>query len=287
MYERMSRPILAGLLALLLVFAGCNAISLGGETQTATLTPAAVPTDEPTPTPVRQLAPGLTGAGVTDPFTLAATHSSILNDTSYTFRENATVRYANGTIADRSVTRTQFAANENRFHIVQNGSDMAVRGLRGVSLWSNGERVFMARMSDNGTSYNVPRGSDSEPVSPRRFLSFGTNRERIASLFRSVETRVADSEQRNGTTRYRVESTTVTNRGAFENDWQNPRNVTLIADIDSQGLVREYRLTYAATLDGAPVRIERHVRYTDIGNTTVERPSWYDDAIERTTPQGT
>ena len=278
----MYRPILVGLLVISLVFAGCNGISLGGETPTETLTPAAVPTDEPTPTPVPQLAPGLTEAGVTNPFTLAAAHTATLNDTSYLFYENTTVRYENDTITDSSMIRTEFAAAANRFHIVQNETNSL--GPRNISLWSNGERILVAQTSDNSTSYNVLRNTENDA---RQFLSFGTSDERIGRLFSAVETRVTDRERRNGTTLYRVEATDVTNPGAFESEWQNPRNVTLVAHIGSPGLVRAYHLRYEATLDGAPVRVERHVSYTNIGNTTVERPPWYDAAIGTTTPRET
>lgn len=280
--DQMYRPILVGVVVLSLCFAGCNGISFGSETPTETLTPAAVPTDEPTPTPVPQLAPGLTEGGVTNPFALAGAHTTALNDTSYVFHENTTVRYVNGTIADSSMIRTAFEATTNRFHIVQNETSSI--GSRNVSLWSNGEGILVAQTSNDTTSYNVLRNTENDA---RRFLSFGTSDERIGRLFSAVETRVTDRERRNGTTLYRVEATDITNRGVFENEWQNPRNITLVAYIGSQGLVREYHVTYAATLDGAPVRVERHVRYTAIGNTTVERPPWYDAAIERATPQET
>ncbi len=277
----MRRSILLVLLVLSLVFAGCNGIMLGGdETPERMFTPAAVPTDEPTPTPVPQLAPGLMGTGVTNPFALAEAHSSVLSNTSYTFYSNSTVRYVNGTVFNQFITRVRYGTNDSRFYIVQNGFGVPVRGSSGQSIWSDGERVLRAQTRNNSTSYDIPTAAMGEPIPPQEFSFLTSNDERIAALFSSVETRVTDREQRNGTTVYRIVATNVTNRGAFEFVWHNPRNVSLRALISSQGLVREYRLHYTATLDNSTVRISRQVRYTNIGTTTVERPPWYKQAIE-------
>jgi hypothetical protein len=277
----MRRSALPVLLALAIVLAGCNGLALGGgETPAPTVTPAPVPTDEPTPTPVPQLAPGLTGEGVVDAFALAEAHSSVLDNTSYTRYVNSTVRYVNGTVYNQFTSRAQYAANDSRFYTMQNGFGVAVRGSGGLSRWSNGERVIVAETRNNSTSYTVRRNVNGEPIPPQE-LSFGTNEEQIASIFSSVETRIAGRMTRNGTTLYRVVATNVTNRGAFGNAmWQSPRNITLRALISSQGFVREYRLNYTATLDNSTVRVHRRVRYTALGNTTVERPPWYDEAIE-------
>lgn len=275
----MRRSILPILLVLSLVLAGCNAIPLGGdETPEQTFTPAPVPTDRPTPTPIPKLAPGLLGTGVTDPFALVGAHAAVLNGTSYTYHKNFTIWYANGTIFNQVTTRAQYAANHSRFYIIQRGFDINVRGGESFSMWSDGERVLIARTSNNSTSYIFPRSANGEPVPPQELSFYGGNNYAVAALFSSVETRVVDSITRNGTTLYRVVATNVTNPAAFMG--QQSRNVTLRALISSRGLVRESHLTFTATLNNNTVRIHRHFRYTDIGNTTIERPLWYDEAIE-------
>ena len=42
------------------------------------------------------------------------------------------------------------------------------------------------------------------------------------------------------------------------------------------------RLNYTATLNDSTVRVSRQIRYTNVGDTTVERPTWYAEAIENT-----
>ncbi len=280
----MQKSIIAVLLAAAVVLGGCSGLAFGGDgTSTQTVTPAAVPTDEPTPTPVPQLAPGLTGQGVADAFALGDAHAAVLDNTSYTMQENFTVRYANGTVINRVTIRTQMAS-DSRFYVVQNGFGVNVRGSGGFSMWSNGERVLQSRTSNGNTSYTSPRGVNGEPVPPQEAIgTLGTDpthKEQIYELFGSVETRVTDREQRNDTTVYHVEATNVTNPTEFEGvKRQNPRNFAMVAHIDSRGLVRELRANYTVTVNDSTVRVHRRVRYTNLGNTTVERPPWYDEAI--------
>jgi hypothetical protein len=277
---RNSIPIV--LFAAAVVLAGCNGLVLGGdETSTSTLTPVAVPTDEPTPTPVSRLAPGLTGQGVTNAFALGEAHASALDDTSYTMRESHTVEYANGTVYNHGTTDVRLTTNESRYSLHQNASGTLFGGgTFARAIWSNGERVITAETTNDSTSYDAPRNVEGEPIPPREALMFdSTKRQQLYAYLGAVETRVTDRTTRNGTTLYRVAATNVTDPAAFEVQWTNPRNLSLVALVDSRGLVHEYRLDYTATLGGSPVDINRRVRYTDLGNTTVERPPWYDEAI--------
>lgn len=94
---------------LLAVLAGCNGLA----TQTATQTPAPVPTESPGPT---VLAPGVTDAGVVAPARLAHSHDQYLANRSYTLTTNRTTWYANGTL--RSHVRTQTRLPQNRSYRV-------------------------------------------------------------------------------------------------------------------------------------------------------------------------
>ena len=289
----MRRSVAAALLALSVVLAGCNGLVLGGDgTPEETLTPVDVPTDDPTPTPVSQLAPGLTGEGVTDAFALGDAHASVLDDTSYTMVENSTVVYSNGSIYSRWTTDARLAANDSRYYVVQNGSvGKSVDGTDTyrMALWSDGERALLAEERNNDTSYRSPRSPEGESVPPVEALGPDpTNREAIYAHFGAVETRVVNRTTRNDAMLYRVEATEMTSSVAFERVWRNPRNLSMTALVDSQGLVHEYRLHYTATLNGDTIEVTRRVRYTALGDTTVERPSWYDEAVENaTTPDGT
>lgn len=109
----------------------------------------------------------------------------------------------------------------------------------------------------------------------------------LYALFSAVETRTAGTVTQNGTALYRVRATELRDStgfavavGAAANGYEASavENVSLWALMDSRGLVREYELTYTLRRDGPDLRVTRHVRYTDLGDTTVQRPPWYDEA---------
>ena len=53
--------------------------------------------------------------------------------------------------------------------------------------------------------------------------------------------------------------------------------------VGPEGFVYHNRLTYTATTEnGSTLRITESRRYEEIGETTVSRPLWYDEALNRT-----
>jgi hypothetical protein len=280
----MKRPFVASvLLALVVVLAGCGAPFGSSDAGTAerTLTPAVVPTDEPTPTTVPQLAPGIDGTGVTDPLALVEAHTAVLDERSYVLDRSLTVRYANGTVHRRQVTDARFAASRARYRIVSTYSGVPFDNeSAAIATFANGDHVFLARTTNGSTIYELSHGFDGKPASPREvFADAFEGSERIYSLFAGVETRVVDRVTRNETTRYRIVGAAASDGGAVASQYGDPRNVTVSATIDTRGLVREYRLRYEGTLDGTTVSVVRRARYTAVGSTTVERPPWYEAAV--------
>jgi hypothetical protein len=282
---------LGAVLVLAIVLAGCNGLVLGGDgTPTQTITPAAVPTDEPTSTPLPELAPGLTGDGVVAPFTLGDAHASVLDGSSYTLHENVSVVYRSGMIYSSGTAETRITTDAGRYAVVRTGSQTrASFPVIEERFWSNGNRTFSVRTSTDERTYAIARGGDG-PLPIRRVVAADPNNsERIATLFGAMETQVVGQTVRNGTQLYRVRGSNLTSAFALDGEWKNPHNAVLVALVDPRGFVNEYHLNYTASIDGDPVRISRRVRYTDVGSTAVERPSWYEAAVRNatTTPDGT
>lgn len=279
-------------LVLAIVLAGCNGLGLGGDgTPTRTVTPVAVPTDEPTPTPRPEIAPGLTGDGVVDPFTLGNAHASVLDGSSYTLRENVSVVYPSGMIYSNGTIEARLTPDAGRYALVRTGSQTSASfPVTEERFWSNGNRTLSVRTATNETTYEIADGDDG-PLPIRRVMADDpTNSERIATLFAAMETRIVGQAVRNGTQLYRVNGSNLTSAFALDTEREAPGNVGLVALVDRRGVVHEYRLNYTASLDGDPVRVSRRVRYTDVGSTTVERPSWYETAVRNATttiPNGT
>ncbi|EMA39617.1 DUF7537 family lipoprotein [Halococcus hamelinensis] len=289
-------PILVWVVALALVLTGCNGFVPGDGPSTETVTPVAVPTDEPTPTPTPQLAPGLEEAGVTDPFELGEAHAAALDDRSFTVHSETTVRFANGSVYRHDERIGRFAANRSRYDVSSNGSgSVPIHNVSyySVEAWSDGSQVLTAQRIDENASYDVRRGLDGSPASVSEgyngFFRFepGTG-QAVYTLFGATETRFVGETRRNGNGFYQVTATNVTNPNAFADvGTTDLRYPSLRALVAPNGLVREYRLDYTATLDdpgnpnetGRTVHVDRWVSYTDVGTTSIERPPWYDEAV--------
>ncbi|WP_444881622.1 DUF7537 family lipoprotein [Halocatena marina] len=280
-------------LVVLLCLSGCNAFN-GGSTETASITPAGVPTDDPNAT--RGLAPGLTNHGVVDSIALGDAHEAVLSNTSFTIHGKTTVKYSNGTLR-RQGERTARVVNprDRRYINVSIYTQNKIRSDQkstNNSFWSNGERVLVALSSSQTNSTTYQHFESRDPQYP--ILKYHPQKERYYTLFQAVDTKVINHTTNNGTTLYRLTSTEIADSAQLieysmnVKIAQNPRNLTFHAVIDSRGVVHEYRLAYTATLTetnpSTSVRVVSTTRYTKMGSTTVDRPSWYAKA-NNTTPE--
>jgi hypothetical protein len=283
-------PALYLFLVALVFLSGCNVFG-GGNNVKTTVTPADVPTDKSTPIPT--LAPGLTKYGVVNSTALNNAHNAALSNTSYTVLVTTTERYTNGSPRARRMTRTRVVEPVGRYYsIMEWEGPSQVFATNStyyhIEWWSNGERLLIARTVGNNSTYM----KSSQPS--RRWPDFSNSNDRFYFLFQAVDTRVVGKETLNGTMLYRIESTEVLHPylvvGGMAGVYDDPRNITFQALIDSRGIVPEYRIAYTATdtatntNENITIRIVRTVRYTEIGSTTVERPSWYETANQSTTP---
>jgi hypothetical protein len=277
---RRGRTTLCLFLVALLLLSGCNAFS-GSDTKAPTVTPADVPTDRPTPTQVHTLAPGLTQYGVGDPIALGNAHNAVLSNTSYTYIATTTEKYTNGTLRARQTVKARVVEPKGRYYAIENFTFYRVPGInnmnRRIEYWSNGTLLLSVRKIGDNTSYQ-------KISSPAISASYFSRDPRFYALFGSLDTRVVGRKTHDETTLYRLKSTEITDPTSFSrgmtNRYENPRNVTFQALIDFRGVVHEYRLAYTATGIGmntnVTTRIVETVRYTEIGSTNVERPSWYE-----------
>jgi hypothetical protein len=251
------------------------------------VTPADVPTDAPTST--YGLAPGLTRQGVVEPVTLGRAHEAVLEETSYTALSKKTVRYTNGTVIIRETSTSHVVAPTERYYVRFKGRGPESYKFNATfwswEFWSDGERTLIARSQGNNTTYR-----HYESANPPAYTPDPLQGEQFYDLFYAINTNVVNQTMRNGTTLYRLTATEITDTDALfriNNRYKNPRDLSFYAVIDSRGLVHRYLIAYTATLTTTsrptPVRIVETSRYTEIGNTTVERPPWYSKA-NQTTP---
>jgi hypothetical protein len=270
---------LPGLLAVLVVLAGCGA------------GPFATPEPTVTPVPVPEgdrgsLAPGVSDEGVERPGVLAAAHADALTNRSYRLVTSRTVRYENGTLRER--LRLELALSADRHYLVDAetaGPEAPVfigKPPATATFWSNGSTYTRRLTRDGETTYTRFQPTDGAGTWQywARTVPFGgrqgSPRNFVEETFTTVPTSITGRTAVGNTTAYGLAGTRATDPlpGVDE-----PHSVVLRATVTADGLVKSVTLRYAGTVDGEAVSVERTVRYEGVGNTTVGRPAWTDRAL--------
>lgn len=270
----------------LVLLAGCNgAPSLDGpgSATTETVSPVDVPADY-------AYAPGVTDAGVTDPLVLAEAHESVLVNTSFRLTANRTVRYANGTLREHLSVDVAVTADGTYLASAATAGPAAPvflgRPPANGTYWSNGS-VYVRKLTRDGrttyTRFEPPGNGAGTWQYWTRTVPFGGEQATpgafYGALFADVPSQVDGQTRTDDGTAYRVSGTSATSsRDADE--LRDVGNVRLVATIRDDGLVESLSLRYQAVVDGQPVLVERTVRYRAVGSTAVERPSWFEKAVE-------
>jgi hypothetical protein len=271
----------AAAIAVLVVLVGCSSLTLGPDAEGETVTPAPVPTDDGLP-------PGVGQSGEVDASVLAATHGDILEDASYTVATNRTVRSASGSLRSSLGVELRLSATRN-YHVNVTVAGPAAPVVIGepptrAEYWSDDEVYLRRQAIDNRTVYSRYNGSEAY-VGTWRFwlgsvaLDIGPETDLYTTL-RSFETRVADRSDG----RVHLVGTVVRSQEFVDDqsDVERVENATLHAFVTDAGLVTSYHVTYDAVRDdGETVRVRRSVRFHGVGNTTIDRPAWYDEAMSQ------
>lgn len=254
------------ILLVLLVLVGTSSVTAVGSTSD----PSALARENATAYP-----PGLSAQGVADPLALADAHRDALSNVSYTMTSTTTFQRPNGSIRSQSVTTTRVAPGASSFSVVTaqtewNASRPLGVGSHELATWANETTSVTAhRFSDGEVTYR--HGSrDDAPFEPD--AQWGL----LYSAFDATNTTVVNQFERNETTLFRVVSTA---QPGPDSAFAGRSNYSLVAVVDSRGIVRTLQLTYRTTFDGDPAIVSRTMHVSNLGDATVERPSWYDAAV--------
>lgn len=262
----------------LLVLAGCSGLS---GPSTPTLTPAPVPTDSASAQRPAN-ASAVVGSWV-DPLAVSTAHARSLGPTSYAVVRRRTVRSASGTLRLERRARRLVGPDGRRTYerVAVRGSVRDPDAPEVVERWQSGGRILVAVTADGRTTYFSPP-VPGEAASRRRSQ---LTRQRGHGLYATLAALEPTVVERTGDPpRIELAARRADPRPAFDLlvDGSDPRNLTFRAVIEPSGLVRERSLQYEAVRDGRRVRVTSRIRYTAVGNVSVERPPWYDEAVAAT-----
>lgn len=252
-------------------------VVLGGVGGATTFSTAATDADEPTQT--TGLPPGVTADGVTDSLALADAHQRALQNTSYTISTTHEYRWPNGTLIGHGTTTSQVAPERASFYTVTSQTYRNATRTMGVehaeiARWGDEEGLLIARdLPDRPIEYRE-RSTDGRSPGPE------TGWDTVYTAFDSVNTTVPTQVERNGTTLYKVVTASQPEPASVYSD---DATYSAVAFVDSDGIVRTFQQTRRTTYDDRPAILTRTIHVTEVGDTTVERPSWADDATENGT----
>lgn len=268
------------LVILLVLLAGCSGFTGGNAPERE---PYGV--EEPVNATVEEsepedLLPGLTTDGVTNPDALLEAHHEAVSNASYTI-ETETVYVTeteNGTV--RQVIEGETNVDSERgvaYEVVSqytegNGSEGVLpdRPNQTVERWFGEETLFRAEL-ENGT---VEYPYTGRTIDPEEWISSS-----LLGPLRTVEntTTVGAVEAEDGTY-YVVE--------AHENRTDDGERIVGVDRRDVRTLVREDGLVRQTVSEGVfgeggdRTTLDSESEVTTVGETEVERPDWYDDAVE-------
>ncbi|WP_178915954.1 hypothetical protein [Natronomonas gomsonensis] len=272
------------LVALLVVLAGCSGLPVGQPAES---------TETVTPVPERSLAPsyppGVTDRGVEAPDATASAHVDRLAETSYTLTSNRTVR-TNGTLDSFFSVRVDLD-DERNYHAKArtdgpDGPEFLGRPPATAEFWSGEETHIRKLTRDGETTYDEIESGPGRVSTWRYWTRTAPFGDRQGSVFRTVRDVVGsftwrvDSEGTGDMTQYRLEADEYASTAFAPSEVTAVRNASASATVSQSGLVRSIHMRYVGTIDGETVVVERTIRWENVGNTSVERPPWYDRALE-------
>ncbi|EJN61237.1 DUF7537 family lipoprotein [Halogranum rubrum] len=255
-------------LALLVVCAGCSGTPGFGPSET--------PTRQPTATPAAPPA-GLSTDSVTDARALAESHRTVLDSTSYTVNYQQTVRYQNGTVFSQTNATHRVSSDETAWAAlsVDGAYPLFLGGVAGgMETWTNESLSITEIETADQSMYQ--RG-----IERRGPASFSA----AYSLLEPLHLTTTGRTGVGAGTRYHLTTTEPAATNAFGLGGAPARNATLTAAVDGDGVLRHYELQYTTEFRNETLHVTQTMRIGGVGETTVPRPEWVDDALEKTKDQ--
>lgn len=257
------------------ILAGCGGAVSTDEPRT--VTPAPVPTDG------LQYPPGVSEDGVVAS-QLASAHTRSLATTSYTVTTVQEIRRPDGTVLRRTTQVIHTTANPQRVYGQFDQDDTTFRsGPRTVEIeyWSNDSVLLTRHVSQDPTEEPTIQRWEVDDGVPLIDLADAQHLEGFLAGANVAPSRTTPDGR-----------TVLVGSGIRDPDRlvvplvvDDPSNLSLQMRVRPDGVVEAMRVRYDGTNVGSPVRIEREMRITDVGPTTVERPPWVANASRQTAPE--
>jgi len=256
--------------------AGCSGLLSGASpdsgTETATVTPVDVPeiNTQPAPGVPAQDAAADQPSGPVDAERLIAADDRVRSNTSYRLERVARI----GTLESEGemvIRRSRQVGADGAIHerLVAEGTEPLRPSVLNSTLWQDADTTATRATLSNGQTVLLTR----LPTPPTRHIVGLGLGERV---LRDSEFRVSSTG--NGTTTLVVEGHVGLSELEVPVAVGPPRNATARVTVTPEGLVQRVHVTYDTTYLEERVRVTISHRVVGVGETTVERPDWVDEA---------
>lgn len=242
--------------AILVLLAGCGGY-FGSPTPTETVTPAPVPEPTTEQSSNKGIAPGLGGGQVVNAELLARAHQAAIRDRSYTWHERQIASQFDGN-ASLGVTATLRVEHEYLYHYELSPSWSSAN----TSEFTAGPSRYRRDVGQTGYRYVMER---STPVTPR----YGDRPRLAISRYLAIGNARVVTTQIDGERYYEVTGTTDSIPGVGR-----VSNYRVRALVAPSGFVRTLSVSYADVVGENPRLVRYRFSYTDVGDTTIDPPTW-------------
>jgi len=256
--------------------AGCSGLFSGPgaypATETATVTPVDVPEVQTQPAPGIPAPPAAADqpSGPVDAEQLIAADDRIRSNASYRLERVVRIEMRDGD-GEMVIQRARRVGTDGPVHerLVAEGTRLLRPSVLNSTLWQDDETIATRATLSNGR----PVMLTTLPTPPTRHVVGVGLGERV---LRDSELRVQSSGD--GTTTLVVEGRVGLSDLEVPVAVGPPRNATARVTVTSAGLIQRVHVNYDTLYLEEPVRVTIRHRVLDVGETTVERPAWVDDA---------
>ena len=210
------------------------------------------------------VAPGVTTDRVVDVYALVDAHRSVVANASVTYSSERWANASDGSVVRYDRTTARVAADRTNYHVVdvRRGDVPTRRSER----WMNESDGYLRTTVDDTTNYERRYGG----------REYRIDRPQLDSRMGSSETTLTQLDD--GRYRLVVDGYAAQTVGV-EGPVTNPR---LAVVFDERGFISRITRTYTVEARGPDRHVTQTTRYTNLGETTVERPDWLSAAINET-----
>jgi len=255
--------------ALLVATAGCT--TLTGSEEPETVTPAAVPTDDPADAPAQVVVPGVYADGEIDVSWLVDAHREALANQSFVWRATRNWSGQVGNVSSQFGTFQEITFEEGTRYVRDTNQDLNERGepiyIR-YSEYANGSDRYTRsiRYLSGEVEYNRINVSDSTARLMQRITA-------PVALYLSADSVRSEPVRIDGESHYRIDV-----RSAPDTVNTGISNYSVTAFVTPDGIVRNLSVVFTRSNGDAAETIRSQFQFEKIGNVTVDEPSWVADA---------